>query len=103
MSQGLCGLREDCPALLLIVQDGWSGWGSAPGAELAAQEEAQVSGFRKAAIGIAVVGVVLMIFNFWLGLIVLVAGIAIPVGAYLMLDPSQRRRLRDIRRRQIDH
>ena len=62
-----------------------------------------MSGFSKAAIGVAVVGLVLMIFNFWLGLIVLAAGIAIPVGAYLMLDPSQRRRLRDIqRRRQID-
>jgi hypothetical protein len=60
-----------------------------------------VSGFRKAAIGVAVVGLVLMFFNFWLGLIVIAAGIAIPVGAYLMLDPSQRRRLKDIRRRQI--
>ena len=58
-----------------------------------------MSGFSKAAIGVAVVGLVLMIFNFWLGLIVLAAGIAIPVGAYLMLDPSQRRRLRDIQRR----
>ena len=66
-------------------------------------EEEQVSGFRKAAIGIAVVGFILMIFNFWLGLVVVLAGIAIPVGAYLMLDPSQRRRLRDIqRRKQID-
>ena len=63
-----------------------------------------MSGFSKAAIGIAVVGLILMIFNFWLGLIVLAAGIAIPVGVYLMLDPSQRRRLRDIRRRgQIGH
>jgi hypothetical protein len=60
-----------------------------------------VSGFKKAAIGVAVVGLILMIFNFWLGLIVIAAGIAIPVGAYLMLDPSQRRRLKDIRRRQI--
>jgi hypothetical protein len=60
-----------------------------------------VSGFRKAAIGVAVVGLILMIFNFWLGLIVIAAGIALPVGAYLMLDPSQRRRLKDIRRRQI--
>jgi hypothetical protein len=60
-----------------------------------------VSSFRKAAIGIAVVGFILMIFNFWLGLVVVLAGIAIPVGAYLMLDPSQRRRLKDIRRRQI--
>jgi hypothetical protein len=58
-----------------------------------------VSGFSKAAIGVAVVGLILMIFNFWLGLIVVAAGIAIPVGAYFMLDPSQRRRLRDIRRR----
>ncbi len=58
-----------------------------------------MSGFSKAAIGVAVVGFILMIFNFWLGLIVVAAGIAIPVGAYLMLDPSQRRRLRDIRRR----
>lgn len=60
-----------------------------------------MSGFRKAAIGVAVVGLILMFFNFWLGLIVIAAGIAIPVGAYLMLDPSQRRRLKDIRRRQI--
>ncbi|HUL27440.1 MAG TPA: hypothetical protein VLW44_16910 [Streptosporangiaceae bacterium] len=63
-----------------------------------------MSGFSKAAIGVAVVGLILMFFNFWLGLIVIAAGIAIPVGAYLMLDPSQRRRLRDIRRRrQIGH
>jgi hypothetical protein len=27
--------------------------------------------------------------------------IAVPTAAYLMLDPSQRRRLREIRRRQI--
>ena len=60
-----------------------------------------MSGFRKAAIGVAVVGLILMFFNFWLGLIVIAAGIAIPVGAYLMLDPSQRRRLKDILRRQI--
>jgi hypothetical protein len=38
----------------------------------------------------------------WLGLLVILAAIAVPVGAYLMLDPSQRRRLRDVnRRRQI--
>jgi hypothetical protein len=60
-----------------------------------------VGGFKKAAIGIAVVGVILMFFNVLLGVIVIAAGIAIPVGAYLMLDPSQRRRLKDIRRRQI--
>lgn len=58
-----------------------------------------MSRFSKAAIGVAVVGLILMVFNFWLGLVVLALGIAIPVGAYLMLDPSQRRRLRDMRRR----
>ena len=78
----------------------WSGRGNA-GREMTfpAQEEAQVSGFSKAAIGLGVVGLILMIFNFWLGLIVIAAGVAIPVGAYFMLDPSQRRRLREMRRR----
>lgn len=58
-----------------------------------------MSGFSKAAIGLGVVGLILMIFNFWLGLIVIAAGVAIPVGAYFMLDPAQRRRFREIRRR----
>jgi hypothetical protein len=35
----------------------------------------------------------------WISLLVIAAAIAVPVGAYLMLDPSQRRRLRDVRRR----
>jgi hypothetical protein len=61
-----------------------------------------LSGPRKIAIGAAVVGVVLLFFNFWLGLVVIAAAVAIPVGAYLMLDPSQRRRLKRIRRGQID-
>ena len=38
-----------------------------------------------------------------IGLVVIAAAIAVPVTAYLMLDPSQRRRLRNIqRRREID-
>jgi hypothetical protein len=55
----------------------------------------------KIAIGAAVVGIVLLFINFWLGLVVIAAAIAVPVGAYLMLDPSQRRRIKRIRRRQI--
>ncbi|HEX8006599.1 MAG TPA: hypothetical protein VF482_09255 [Trebonia sp.] len=50
-----------------------------------------------------VLGLILLIILPWevsLGIIVL--SIAIPAGAYLMLDPSQRRRLRGIRRRQVD-
>ena len=63
-----------------------------------------MSRLSKIAIGVAVVGLIVMVaFNWLAGLIVVLAAIAIPVGGYLMLDPSQRRRLRDIqRRRQID-
>ena len=60
-----------------------------------------MSGRTKIAIGAAVVGIVLLFINFWLGLVVIAAAIAVPVGAYMMLDPSQRRRIKRIRRRQI--
>jgi hypothetical protein len=55
----------------------------------------------KIAIGIGVVGIVLFFFNWWLGVLFIAAAIALPVGAWLMLDPSQRRRIREMRRRQI--
>jgi uncharacterized membrane protein len=57
----------------------------------------------KIAIGGIIIGLILLFINPWIGLIVIAAAIAVPVGAYLMLDPSQRRRLRDIqqRRKQI--
>ncbi len=59
-----------------------------------------MSGRMKYVIAAAIiVGVILLFVNPWLGLIVIAAAIAIPVGAYLMLDPSQRRRVREIRRR----
>jgi hypothetical protein len=53
----------------------------------------------KIAIGGIIIGLILLFINPWIGLIVIAAAIAVPVGAYLMLDPSQRRRLRDIQRR----
>jgi hypothetical protein len=53
--------------------------------------------------GIAGVVVALILLGwlpFWLvGLLIIVA-IAIPAGAWLMLDESQRRRYRELRRRQ---
>jgi hypothetical protein len=49
--------------------------------------------------GIAL-GLILLIISPWLAVAVILAAIAIPTAAYLMLDPSQRRRLREIRRRQ---
>ena len=63
-----------------------------------------MSGQTKIAIGGIIIGLILLFINPWIGLIVIAAAIAVPVGAYLMLDPSQRRRLRNIqqRRKQID-
>ena len=58
-----------------------------------------MSGQTKIAIGGIIIGLILLFINPWIGLVVIAAAIAVPVGAYLMLDPSQRRRLRDIQRR----
>lgn len=61
-----------------------------------------MSGGMKIAIGGVIIGLILLIVNPWIALVVIAAAIAVPVGAYLMLDPSQRRRLRRIQqRRQI--
>lgn len=49
-----------------------------------------------------VVGLILFIISPWLAIAVIAAAVAIPAVLYLMLDPSQRRRLRDARsRRQL--
>lgn len=62
-----------------------------------------MSGGMKIAIGGIIIGLILLIINPWIALVVIAAAIAVPVGAYLLLDPSQRRRLKNIqRRRQID-
>ena len=58
-----------------------------------------MSGRMKLAIGGIIIGLILLLINPWIALVVIAAAIAVPVGAYLMLDPSQRRRLRDIQRR----
>ncbi|MGZ4434599.1 MAG: hypothetical protein ACXVW7_13380 [Trebonia sp.] len=56
-------------------------------------------------IGIAgiVLALILLIVGvpFWAVALVFVIAAAIPVGGYLMLGKSQRRRLRGIRRRQV--
>ena len=49
-----------------------------------------------------VIGLILFIISPWLAIAVIAASIAIPAVLYLMLDPSQRRRLRENRsRRQL--
>ncbi|HEV3293997.1 MAG TPA: hypothetical protein VG123_33875 [Streptosporangiaceae bacterium] len=58
-----------------------------------------MSGRMKFAIAGIVVGLILWFVSPWLTLAVVAAAIAIPVGAYLLLDPSQRRRLREVKRR----
>jgi hypothetical protein len=47
-----------------------------------------------------VVGLILFIISPWIALAVIAAAIAIPAAAWLMLDESQRRRYRELRRRQ---
>ncbi len=47
-----------------------------------------------------VIGLILLIINPWIAAVVILAAIAVPVGAWLMLDESQRRRYRELRRRQ---
>ena len=55
----------------------------------------------KFAIAGIILGLILFIVSPWLAIGVIVLAIGIPTGMYLMLDPSQRRRLKEIRRRQI--
>ena len=76
----------------------WSGPG-APTRIGSGPKEGSVSGRMKFAIAGIVVGLILWFVSPWLALAVIAAAIAIPVGAYLMLDPSQRRRLKEVRRR----
>ena len=68
-------------------------------------EEGAVTGPMKFGIAGVIIGLILLlIVPTWLALAIIAVSIAIPVGGYLMLDPSQRRRLKDIRRRrQIGH
>ncbi|MCC3779214.1 hypothetical protein [Streptomyces sp. UNOB3_S3] len=53
----------------------------------------------KVAVGGVAVGVILLwLLPFWAALLVMVG---VPVGAYLLLDPSQRTRLRRASRKQL--
>jgi len=58
-----------------------------------------VSGRMKIAIGGIVIGLILLLINPLIAVVVIAAAIAVPVGAYLLLDPSQRRRVKNIQRR----
>ena len=63
-----------------------------------------MSGRMKIMIGGVIIGLILILLLPWqIGAAVILAAIAVPVAGYYMLDPSQRRRLKNIqqRRRQI--
>ena len=62
-----------------------------------------MSGRMKIAIGGIIIGLILLFINPLIAVLVIAAAIAVPVAGYFMLDPSQRRRLKNIqqRRREI--
>jgi hypothetical protein len=55
----------------------------------------------KIAIGGIILGLILFIISPWLAIAVIAVAIAAPLVAWRMLDESQRRRFKEIRRRQI--
>ena len=59
----------------------------------------KLSGRMKLAIAGVIIGLILFAVSPWLAIGVIVLSIGIPTTMYLMLDPSQRRRLKEIRRR----
>jgi hypothetical protein len=59
----------------------------------------KLSGRMKFAIAGIIIGLILFIVSPWLAIGVIILAIGIPTGMYLMLDPSQRRRLKEVRRR----
>lgn len=62
-----------------------------------------MSGRMKFGIAGVVIGLILLFVVPWeIGLVIIALAVGIPLGGYLMLDPSQRRRLKRVRqRRQI--
>ena len=58
-----------------------------------------MSGRMKIAIGGIIIGLILLFINPLIGVVVIAAAIAVPIAGYLMLDPSQRRRLKNIQQR----
>jgi hypothetical protein len=53
----------------------------------------------KIAIGGIIIGLILLFINPLIAVLVIAAAIAVPVAGYFMLDPSQRRRLKNIQQR----
>jgi hypothetical protein len=74
----------------------WVGWGSPAWNE---GTGVCMTPHTKWAIAGVVLGLILFIISPWLAIGVIVLALAVPAGAWLMLDESQRRRYRELRRR----
>jgi hypothetical protein len=66
---------------------------------VAAKEATYMSRNAKIAAGGVAVGILLLIWLPWWAVVLIVLGV--PAAAYLTLDPSQRRRLRRVTRKEI--
>lgn len=97
--RGASGLR------IRDVSGSWSGTVGGPGpfsgqrAAVAAKEATHMSKNAKIAAGGVAVGLILLIWLPWWAALLIVLGV--PTAAYLMLDPSQRRRLRRVTRKEL--
>ncbi len=60
-----------------------------------------MSGRTKIAIAGVIIGVILLFTGIplWVPALIIAAAIAVPIAGYFMLDPSQRRRLKNIQQR----
>jgi Flp pilus assembly protein TadB len=67
-------------------------------AALAAKEASEMEKRTKVAVGGVAAGIVLLWLLPWWAVLII---IGVPVGAYLLLDPSQRRRLRRAGRKEL--
>jgi MFS-type transporter involved in bile tolerance (Atg22 family) len=61
-----------------------------------------MSGRTKVVVGGVVIGLLTLFFlPTWISFLIIVAAIALPVAGYLMLDPSQRRKLNRVSRKRL--
>src|SRR5580693_1293644 len=98
-AQGLLGRRDppDAPGGYKLEQAGLGPGAPGPGR----RNGVSMSPHMKWGIGGVVVGLILLGFiPWWLAFALIVVAIAVPATAWLMLDESQRRRYRELRRRQ---
>ncbi|HEY8045805.1 MAG TPA: hypothetical protein VIF35_16160 [Streptosporangiaceae bacterium] len=81
------------------MRRGLAGLGPARGPHPRRLRRQKLSGRMKLAIAGVIIGLILFAVSPIAAVVVIVLAIGIPTGMYLMLDPAQRRRLKEVRRR----